>query len=268
MASNLYAAIEALNKARGGVGTLDYTKLLDQAKLQSCDPHDSACVANNVAKEAAVEDFWAQHQGGVPDNTILSFTPLTTTQVQQFYNPNVSQGGNVVATGIMQVNGNSPSYQSYDPGNTKPNYTPSFNFLINRGGQSYLVGDSWKITISGAKPGANVSARANGNLTGFGTVDGNGNWQTSGTFGNGEVGNWDEVWMLDNNQVGHIVFSVGVPASGQNPAGSLVTPATLTNIDPMPVNATNVLTEKFFGVEGWMWGVILVGGFFVVKGRR
>ncbi len=90
---------------RRGFGTLDYNDLIAQAGLQNCNPMDSACVSNNVAKQAAVEDFWSAHQGGVPDDTRLTFTPQTTQEVQEFYNPqNLAYGGNVVDTrGVMFV---------------------------------------------------------------------------------------------------------------------------------------------------------------------
>lgn len=102
-----------------GMGVLDYNDLLAQANLQNCDPMDSSCVSNNVAKQAAVEDFWAAHQStGVPDNTVLTFHPQTPAEVQEFYNPtNLVTGGNVVDTrGVMQVAGTPPA--------TAPSYTP------------------------------------------------------------------------------------------------------------------------------------------------
>jgi hypothetical protein len=83
---------------------MDYYGLLAQANLQNCDPMDSACVSNNVAKEAAVEDLWAKYQStGVPDNTVLTFAPQTAQEVREFYNPtDLANSGNVVDTrGIM-----------------------------------------------------------------------------------------------------------------------------------------------------------------------
>ncbi len=88
-----------------GLGVLDYNDLLRKANLQNCDPMDSTCVSNNVAKQAAVEDLWAtKYQAtGAPDDLILNFTPQTAAQVREFYNPeNMVSGGNVVDTrGIM-----------------------------------------------------------------------------------------------------------------------------------------------------------------------
>jgi hypothetical protein len=89
-----------------GLGVLDYNDLIAQANLQDCSPTDSACVSNNAAKQAAVEDFWAANQGGVPDNTKLTFTAQTPGEVAQFYSGNPLVGGNVVNdAGVLSVNG-------------------------------------------------------------------------------------------------------------------------------------------------------------------
>lgn len=79
--------------------TMNYYDLLAQAGLQSCDPLDSACVANDAAKQAAVETYWAAHEAtGVPEGTTITVSPLTAGQVTQFYDPsNPYSGGNVVA---------------------------------------------------------------------------------------------------------------------------------------------------------------------------
>lgn len=89
-----------------GVAALSYYDLLAQADLQNCDPRDSACVSNNVAKQAAVEDLWVNRfiTTGAPAGTVLTFNPQTQAQVNEFYNPTNVSGGNVVDTrGIMQV---------------------------------------------------------------------------------------------------------------------------------------------------------------------
>jgi len=94
----------AVRRGLRGLGDLDYYDLLAQANLQNCDPNDTVCVSNNVAKQAAVEDYWVSHMGsGVPDNTQLTFTSQTPQQVLEFDNPtNLVTGGNVVDTrGIM-----------------------------------------------------------------------------------------------------------------------------------------------------------------------
>ncbi len=90
-----------------GFGTLDYYGLLAQANLEDCSPMDSACVSNNVAKQAAVEDLWVNQymKTGAPDDVKLSFTPQSEAEVSEFYNPSDPfNGGNVVDTrGILSV---------------------------------------------------------------------------------------------------------------------------------------------------------------------
>ncbi len=89
----------------GGLGVLDYYGLLAQANLQDCDPMDSACVSNNVAKQAAVQDLWVSKYmtTGAPDDVKLTFAPQTQAEVREFYNPSdLFWSGNVVDTrGIM-----------------------------------------------------------------------------------------------------------------------------------------------------------------------
>jgi hypothetical protein len=92
----------------GDAAPLSYYDLLAQAGLQSCDPKDSTCVSNNVAKQAAVEDLWTSKYmvTGAPAGTTLSFTPQTAAQVNEFYNASNVSGGDVVDTrGILSVNG-------------------------------------------------------------------------------------------------------------------------------------------------------------------
>ena len=99
----------------------DYYSLLAQADLQNCDPRDSECVSNNVAKQAAVEDLWVNKYmtlpGGVPDNVDLNFTPQTAAQVKEFYDPaNLFWGGNTVDTrGIMTVSTGEAPAVVYNP---------------------------------------------------------------------------------------------------------------------------------------------------------
>ena len=93
-----------------GLGALSYYDLLAQANLQQCDPKDVACVSNNVAKQAAVEDLWTNKYmvTGAPEGTTLTFTPQTPQQVAEFSNPAgpLAPGSNVVDTsGILSVSG-------------------------------------------------------------------------------------------------------------------------------------------------------------------
>ncbi len=108
-----------------GMGTLDYYGLLAQANLENCDPRDSACVSNNVAKQAAVEDLWVSKYmvTGAPDDLKLNFTDQTAGQVAEFYNPsNPFSGGNVVDTrNILAVGRGDSTPVVYNP---MPNVPP------------------------------------------------------------------------------------------------------------------------------------------------
>jgi hypothetical protein len=102
--------VPPLKPCRGMGATLSYYDLLAQANLQQCDPKDVACVSNNVAKQAAVEDLWTNRYmvSGAPADTHLTFTPQTPQQVAEFSNPAgpLAPGSNVVDTsGILSVSG-------------------------------------------------------------------------------------------------------------------------------------------------------------------
>jgi len=99
-----------------GLGVLDYNDLMNQARasgaIRDCAPTDVACVSNNQAAEAAVEDYWASHQStGVPDGTVLSFAPQTAAEVTEFYNPKNPSASNIVdERGVLTVSSPQPSF--------------------------------------------------------------------------------------------------------------------------------------------------------------
>lgn len=112
-----------------GFGTLDYYGLLAQANLENCSPMDSACVSNNVAKQAAVEDLWVTKymKTGAPDDLQLTFTPQTAGQVNEFYSgSDPYNSGNVVDTrGILSYD-----TASSDPVRYVPPSEPSFKAAL------------------------------------------------------------------------------------------------------------------------------------------
>ena len=120
------AAIQAVQQQSQPL--MSYNDLLAMAHLQNCDPRDSACVANNVAKQAAVEQYWVNSNMRVPVGTRVDFSALTPSQVNEFYNPtNPNTGGNVVdTTGIMTVSSGGsastpPVSVPSQPQSSKPN---------------------------------------------------------------------------------------------------------------------------------------------------
>jgi hypothetical protein len=107
----------------------------------------------------------------------------------------------------------------------------------SRPGQSFQVGDSWQLNITGT-PNSAVSnlATQNGNslgVTGYGSTDANGNFSLSGSFSASTVGNWTEQWSVGGVNAPSLSFTVsaaqssgggsgsgGGSSAGSNPAGS------------------------------------------------
>jgi uncharacterized membrane protein YgcG len=65
-------------------GMMTYDALLAQAKLQNCDPRDSACVGGNAARGSAAQQYWVNHNGLVPAGTVLTFPALTAAQIEYY----------------------------------------------------------------------------------------------------------------------------------------------------------------------------------------
>jgi len=283
-----------------GMGNLDYYGLLAAAGgLETCDPKDIACVANNVAKQAAVETLWTDTymtQGGAPDGTVVTIPQLTPTQVTQFTDTsNPNSGGNVVATLIPTVTSPSNPY-SQTPNTVAPIGSPAtstavvyhatFNMVTSRGGVNCQVGDSWKITITGAKPNAAVRADSATNGTGngsanVGNTDGAGSFTLGGTFTSAQIGNWHEVWYVDGVVVGDIWFNVAPATASPTPTtqGGGTTLPTSGGSETTNPNAGGMVawegmpSASWFtqsmvgGVPNWM---LLAGGavvLFMMKGR-
>ena len=161
------AAIEQIQQQ--SVPLMSYYDLLAQANLQNCDPRDSACVANNVSRQAAVEQFWVSHNEKVPVGTQLSFAPLSTAQVNDFYSAtNPYSGGNVVDTSgvITSVSSSGASAAPPPkPNQTVPPTTPltPMNTGIQRTGQ---------VLQTQAQAGAQQSAGAGAGADSGGGVSG------------------------------------------------------------------------------------------------
>lgn len=252
-----------------GIGGLNYNDLMAQANLESCNSRDSECVANNVAKQAAVEDYWINNgmksSSGVPDGTVLTFNKLSPAEVQEFYSGNVLSGGNVVdSRDILKVNNTlyTPTsfLQTKIVNSGTGSYNPIINFQASRGGKLFQVGDNWKVVISSAKPGAKVTIDGSP----LGVVDGSGNFSLSGTFDNSVIGNWNEKWSLDGMVVGTWDFVVVAKANNDSGGGSTILNTILGD------SGSNWFTETMLGgvpnwalVAGGLVGVVMMFG-----GRR
>jgi hypothetical protein len=212
-----------------GFGQLTYYDLLAQANLQQCDPRDSACVASNVAKQAAVEDYWVAHMtSGVPAGTQLSFAPLTQAQVQSFASPGSPTVGNIVPTGIMSVDGQRFTADVPGGGSSAPaSYSPHVSFSSSRGGTSLEPGDTWHVSITGGPPNSPVTVSGSMPSGSFsnspmGKTDANGNFSLAGTITADQVGNWSESWSVGSLSAGAFSFTVRVnaPPAGSAPGGA------------------------------------------------
>ena len=106
---------------------MSYNDLLAQAQLANCDPKDVTCVANNVARQAAVEQYWVNNSEHVPVGTVLSFSNLTPSQVNDFHSQITGQGGNVVdSSGILQAStGGGASASAPIPQTGPPSTSPA-----------------------------------------------------------------------------------------------------------------------------------------------
>jgi hypothetical protein len=80
-------------------------------------------------------------------------------------------------------------------------------FNITRpGNPNFVVGDTWKVTLTGA-PNQPVTAAGTANGVAWGPVnegqsDGGGNFSATGVFGGASIGNYTETWYIAGGQVG------------------------------------------------------------------
>lgn len=115
-------------------------------------------------------------------------------------------------------------------------YNPIVRITNLSGGSSnaFKVGDSWRVDITGGPPNACVYANfsVSGNPLpysgqqdlalsawlgystqglepcGIGKTDSAGNYSTSGTFGSGQVGSWQQTWNIQGNLSNILQFTV------------------------------------------------------------
>lgn len=100
----------------------------------------------------------------------------------------------------------------------------------SRPGQSFQVGDSWSLQITGA-PNSPVSdaATQNGQSLGstpYGSTDGNGNFSLTGTFTSATAGTWSEAWTVGGVAAPTLNFTVGNPSATVAPSSSISTQPT------------------------------------------
>src|ERR1035437_5991510 len=103
-------------------------------------------------------------------------------------------------------------------------------FTPSRTGGYLYPGDTWTISIAGASPNKPVTSSGQipsgyYNGTALGTTDASGNFNKSGTIGNGDLGSWLEGWYVDGVSVGNLGFTVlTTPAVTQKSTDTVATP--------------------------------------------
>lgn len=111
---------------------------------------------------------------------------------------------------------------------TQSVYYPTFN-LINLSDasspRSFQIGQSWKVTITGAPANATISVTAsqNGNSLGttpIGTADAQGNFTASSPIDASMVGVWSEQWYAGQWPVAATTFTVYGPGGTTTPAAT------------------------------------------------
>jgi hypothetical protein len=81
-------------------------------------------------------------------------------------------------------------------------------FTSSRGGNALQVGDTWMVSITGASPGKQVTAKVGSDTTPMGTTDSSGAFQLAGTARTADVGAWNESWAVGGLPSGSFSFTV------------------------------------------------------------
>jgi hypothetical protein len=82
------------------------------------------------------------------------------------------------------------------------------SFTSSRGGNALQVGDTWLVSITGATPNAQVTAKVGSDVTPMGTTDAAGNFTLSGAARTADVGSWNESWFVGGVPSGSFSFTV------------------------------------------------------------
>ena len=179
-----------------------------------------------------------------------------------------------------------PSNQVPPPGAAPP--PPDFSAAsisnVSRPGQSFQVGDSWSLVISG-RPGEAVTGAASQNglpssTSNMGTTDANGHLTLTGVFGAGDVGSWTENYLVGaNNPFATVSFTVAAAPAQQQQGGSSTSQTTppygtapQAPVTTIPATGfdlsflTNSISILGFNVP--VWALIAAGGGLLLMGGK
>jgi hypothetical protein len=131
------------------------------------------------------------------------------------------------APGPTQVNPNAsnPSFWDVITGGTSSASGAVTATLQNtsRPGQSFQVGDSWQLTVTGpANSPVSDTATQNGNSMGttpYGSTNGSGVFTLTGAIGASQVGTWSETWSVGGVSAPAINFTVSAAPSSSGGSG-------------------------------------------------
>src|SRR5215475_12280467 len=110
-------------------------------------------------------------------------------------------------------------------GSSASGYSPRVSFTTSTGDTGQLKpGDTWKITITGGKPGAPVTVTGGQNgrvdTTPMGNTDATGSWTATGSIDTGMLGNWKESWTVGGDNAGSFSFTVVAATQAQGSAAT------------------------------------------------
>ncbi len=174
-------------------------------------PPDAAIVARNNAKNAQYGLDLEKAQADNNFRQCLANAQNATSVVQ--YNDTIARCNG-------QYSQQTPDLKIAAPGVTNYNSQATFRFITSRPGGTLYPGDTWQIVITGAVPGSQVSTNGSFNGTPYypgtqGTIDSSGQWSKSGVISSGDVGVWQENWVVNGQVVGQANFNVVVTQSNQ-----------------------------------------------------
>lgn len=148
---------------------------------------------------------------------------------------------------------------------------PTSAVIVNssRGGTSFVVGDSFNLTIKGSpnSPVNETASSQNGASQGgfaAGSTDSTGTLVITGTFDSSTIGSWQETWQVGNGTRASISFSVAASGGqqqggggGQQSGGGSSGGSTQTTTFQLPSFLTNDISLGGFNVP--VWGLIAAG---------
>ena len=155
---------------------------------ETCSAVDSACMARNLVKNQA-------YQSALSIATFGSDGAGNGPLGSQDY-------GRSMSLPAVNPNAQTPYVAPASPSGGRVSFTSS------RGGNSLQVGDTWLVSITGATPSKQVTAKVGSDTTPMGTTDAAGNFTLAGAARTADVGAWNESWAVGGLPSGSFSFTV------------------------------------------------------------